>query len=97
MNFSILKPLSPGTWVPHFRGVGGGGSNLLCILWPLCVDLDLGPEHLFSEIRTPKPMAMLSRFGRFMPSIGDPKMSGVRTCTMANALRMKKKLGSNSM
>ena len=31
----------------------GGGSKLLCVLWPLCVYLDLGPEELFSSIWTP--------------------------------------------
>ena len=37
--------------------VGGGGVlglvGLLCVLWPLCVYLDLGPEELFSCIWTP--------------------------------------------
>ena len=26
----------------------GGGAKLLCVLWPPCVDLDPGPEQLFS-------------------------------------------------
>ena len=49
MNFSILTPLAlpPVPRYPIFGGwvwVGvGGGSKLLCILWPLCVDLDPGP------------------------------------------------------
>ena len=30
-----------------------GGSKLLCVLWPLCVYLDLGPERLFSCTWTP--------------------------------------------
>ena len=33
--------------------VGGGGSKLLCVLWPLCVYLDLGPKEVISCIWTP--------------------------------------------
>ena len=53
MIFSILTPVPPRTCVPLFWG----GSKLLCVLWPLCVYLDLGPEELFSCIWTPEPMA----------------------------------------
>ena len=32
-----------------YQGVGGGrgGSKFLCVLRPLCVDLDLGPDNFF--------------------------------------------------
>ena len=53
MIFSILTPLPPLAGYPILGG--WGGSKLLCVLWALCVDLDLGPEELFSCIRTPNP------------------------------------------
>ena len=31
----------------------GGVSKILCLSWPLFVDLDLGPEQLFSCTLTP--------------------------------------------
>ena len=64
MIFWILTPVPPRTGVPFFEGWGvggvgvggggggGGGAKLLCVLWPLCVYLDLGPEELFSCIWT---------------------------------------------
>ena len=52
MIFWILTPVPPRTGVPFFEGGGGGGAKLLCVLWPLCVYLDLGPEELFSCIWT---------------------------------------------
>ena len=40
MNFSVLTPLAPRTWVPLFGGVGcwggGGGKTSLCILGAVC-------------------------------------------------------------
>ena len=59
MSFSILTPVPP-----PYAGtplgcvcvcVMGGGSNLLCILWPLCVDLDVGPEQYFLVYEPPNP------------------------------------------
>ena len=46
---------TPHLGTPFWGGVGGsgGGSKLLCVLWPLCVYLDLGPEELFSCLWTP--------------------------------------------
>ena len=40
---------------PPYLGTpwGGGGSKLLCILWPLCVYLDLVPEKLLFCVWTP--------------------------------------------
>ena len=46
MIFWILTPVPP----PHLGCVWGGGvrgSKLLCVLWPLFVYLDLGPEEVF--------------------------------------------------
>ena len=45
----------------------GVGSNNLCLLWPLCVYLDLGPENFFSCVWTSKPMA-----GSWVPTPGTP-------------------------
>ena len=50
--FWILIHVAPRTWVPLFWG-GGGGAKLLCVLWPLCVYLDLGLDEFFSCIWTP--------------------------------------------
>ena len=53
-DFLDFDPRTP----PHLgaygggRG-GGGGATLLCVLWLLCVYLDLGPKELFSCIWTP--------------------------------------------
>ena len=74
MNFLILTPLSPRILVPHFWGGGvgggGGGAKLLCMLRLLCVDLDLGPDHFFSCIWTPQPMA-----GVLGPNSGYPRLA----------------------
>ena len=43
MNFSIATPpLPPLPGCPI-----GGGSKLPCVLRPLCMDLDLGPDNFF--------------------------------------------------
>ena len=50
MNFSVLTPLPPPPYPGiHFWGGvwGWGGSKLLCVLRPLCVDLDLDPDFFF--------------------------------------------------
>ena len=46
LRLSRCPPPPPG--YPFFGGGegGGGASKLLCVLWPLCVYLDLGPEEL---------------------------------------------------
>ena len=41
-------------------GWRGGGSNLLCVLWALCVDSDPGLEEHFSCTWTPYPVAGVS-------------------------------------
>ena len=67
MNFLILTPLTPRTLVPPFLG---GESKLLCVLRPLCLDFDLGPEQLFSCIWTPNPWRVPgpnSRYPRSAP------------------------------
>ena len=69
MIFWILTPVSPRMWVPLFWGEGlggvGGGSKLLCVLWPLCVYLDLGPKKLFSCNGPPNPWR-----GSRVPTLG---------------------------
>ena len=51
LEFLHLNPLRPLPRCHFFRGMGGGrgggGSKFPFILWPLCVDLDPGPEQLF--------------------------------------------------
>ena len=60
-DFDPPKPPYLGT---TFLGCGWGVSRLLCVLWALCVDSDLGPEDFFlvhgppntwqgSRVRTP--------------------------------------------
>ena len=49
MIFWILTPVPPPRTGVPFLGGGGGGSKLLCVLWPLCVYLDLGPEELYMD------------------------------------------------
>ena len=38
---------------PRTAELRGGGVKTLCVLQPLCVDLDLGPQQFFSCIWTP--------------------------------------------
>ena len=60
MTFSLLTPppyapSPPPLGTPFWGGGVGdwGGSKILCMLRPLCVDLGLSPEELFSCIWTP--------------------------------------------
>ena len=55
-DFLDFDPRTPPHLGNPFLGDGGGGaggSKLLCVLWPLCVYLDLGLEELFSCFWTP--------------------------------------------
>ena len=53
LDFDPRIPPPPHLGTPFWGGGVVGGSKLLCVLWPLCVYLDLGPEELFSCIWTP--------------------------------------------
>ena len=55
MNFSILTTLPLVTGYPILGAGGWGGSKLLCVLQPLCLDLDLVPEKHFLVYRPSNP------------------------------------------
>ena len=48
-----LPPVPGYHFLVRWGWVGCVGSKLLCVLRPLCVDLNVGPEHLISCIWTP--------------------------------------------
>ena len=58
-KFVILTPLAPHAWMPFFWDGGvGWGSKFFWhadtpVWWPLCVDLDPGPEFFFLMHRPP--------------------------------------------
>ena len=74
MIFWVLTPVPPPHLGTPFLGGGVGGSKLLCVLWPLCVYLDVGPEELLSCIWTPYPIAGVpgpnSRYPSWLPPYG---------------------------
>ena len=66
MNFWILTPPTQ----PRYPILGGGdgGSKPLCILRPLCVDLDLGRHNFFLVYGPPNPW-----WGSQVQTPGTPK------------------------
>ena len=65
MNFSILTPLAPRSWVPHFSLGGGGGLRIVATV----CRLDLGPEELFS-CTWPEPVSAV-----LGPDSTDPRLA----------------------